>query len=71
MEKSYLIGEKRLILEKKRIASYVDPCYNINCQKLNINRRTAGRSKAYRLFRPIPQAAIDLNQAKVTQNPGY
>nr|DAT97718.1 MAG TPA: protein of unknown function DUF282 [Caudoviricetes sp.] len=25
-------------------------CYNINCQGLGISRRTAGRSKAYRLF---------------------
>lgn len=30
-----------------------------------------GPDGKYKILRPIPQAAIDLNQAKVTQNPGY
>lgn len=30
-----------------------------------------GTDGKYKTLRPIPQAAIDLNQAKVTQNPGY
>lgn len=30
-----------------------------------------GTDGKYRTLRPIPQAAIDLNQAKVTQNPGF
>ena len=25
----------------------------------------------YKILRPIPQAAIDLNQATIEQNPGY
>nr|DAO97330.1 MAG TPA: hypothetical protein [Caudoviricetes sp.] len=37
-------------MEKKRIASYVDPCYNINCQKLKRSKQTADRSKSCRLF---------------------
>lgn len=32
------------------VASYVNPCYNINCQKLKRSKRTADRSKACRLF---------------------
>lgn len=30
-----------------------------------------GPDGKYKILRPIPQAAIDLNQAQVTQNPGY
>ena len=30
-----------------------------------------GPDGKYKILRPIPQAAIDLNQAKVAQNPGY
>ena len=30
-----------------------------------------GPDGKYKILRPITQAAIDLNQAKVTQNPGY
>ena len=30
-----------------------------------------GTDGKYKTLRPIPQAAIDLNQAKVVQNPGY
>ena len=30
-----------------------------------------GPDGKYKILRPIPQAAIDLNQAKVQQNPGY
>jgi hypothetical protein len=30
-----------------------------------------GADGKYKILRPIPQAAIDLNKAEITQNPGF
>jgi hypothetical protein len=42
--------------------------------KYNYDYRTGAYGQdpiGEKLYRPIPQNAIDLNEAQVTQNPGY
>ncbi|PRD55899.1 hypothetical protein C5749_00995 [Sphingobacterium gobiense] len=48
------------------------------CGRYNFDIRRVGAEEAFRgtdgqdkIYRPIPQAAIDINEAQVLQNPGY
>ena len=50
-----------------KLTTYV-PLYNPNVPDASYMKGNDGQ---YKILRPIPQSAIDLNGAAVTQNPGY
>jgi hypothetical protein len=45
--------------------------YNYDIKKVGVNIAFKGLDGLDKIYRPIPQDAIDLNEAKIEQNPGY
>ena len=45
--------------------------YNYDIKKVGVNVAFKGLDGQDKIYRPIPQDAIDLNEAKMEQNPGY
>lgn len=45
--------------------------YNYDIKKIGVNVAFKGLDGLDKILRPIPQDAIDLNEAEITQNPGY
>jgi starch-binding outer membrane protein, SusD/RagB family len=45
--------------------------YNYDIKKLGVNNAFKGVDGQDKIYRPIPQDAINLNEAEVPQNPGY
>lgn len=65
-----LTGEYVRWTDLKRTHTLVEYATKYNEDGIKESAMT-GPDDKYKILRPIPQAAIDLNQAKVTQNPGY
>lgn len=45
--------------------------YNYDIKKIGVDNAFKGLDGQDKIYRPIPQDAIDLNEAKIEQNPGY
>jgi hypothetical protein len=45
--------------------------YNYDIKKIGVDVAFKGLDGLDKILRPIPQDAIDLNEAKIIQNPGY
>ena len=45
--------------------------YNYDIKKIGVNVAFRGLNGQDKIYRPIPQDAINLNDAEITQNPGY
>jgi hypothetical protein len=45
--------------------------YNFDIRRIGVNPAFLGIGGADKIYRPIPQDAINLNDAQITQNPGY
>ncbi len=45
--------------------------YNYDIKKIGVDVAFKGLDGQDKIYRPIPQDAIDLNEAKIEQNPGY
>lgn len=65
-----LAGEYVRWTDLKRTHTLVDYATRYNEDGIK-ESAMKGPDGKYKILRPIPQAAIDLNQAQVTQNPGY
>lgn len=65
-----LAGEYVRWTDLKRTHKLIEYVTEYNEDGVELSALTGPDSK-YKILRPIPQAAIDLNQAHVEQNPGY
>lgn len=65
-----LAGEYHRWTDLKRTGRLITnvPLYNPNVLSLSY---MTGNDGQYKILRPIPQSAIALNKARITQNPGY
>ena len=65
-----LAGEYVRWTDLKRTHKLIEYVTEYNEDGVELSALTGPDGK-YKILRPIPQAAIDLNQAHVEQNPGY
>jgi hypothetical protein len=59
--------------ELRRTGKLKELCgkYNYDIKKVGVDIAFKGLDGLDKIYRPIPQDAIDLNEAKIEQNPGY
>jgi|SRR5690554_4503642 len=67
------VGEYNRWPELRRTKRLKDLCgrYNYDIKKIGVNTAFAGIGGVDKIYRPIPQDAINLNEAEIQQNPGY
>jgi len=67
------VGEYNRWPELRRTKRLKDLCgrYNYDIKKIGVNTAFAGIGGVDKIYRPIPQDAINLNEAEIPQNPGY
>jgi hypothetical protein len=66
-------GEYNRWPELRRTKRLKDLCarYNYDIRRIGVNTAFAGAGGVDKIYRPIPQDAINLNEAEIQQNPGY
>ena len=66
-------GEYLRWQELRRTGKLKEFCgkYNYDIKKVGVDVAFKGLDGLDKIYRPIPQDAIDLNEAKIEQNPGY
>lgn len=59
--------------ELRRLGKLKEFCgrYNYDIKRVGVDAAFRGRDGQDKIYRPIPQDAIDINEAEVPQNPGY
>lgn len=67
------VGEYNRWPELRRTKRLKDLCgrYNYDIRQIGVEAAFAGQTGQDKIYRPIPQDAIDLNEADIQQNPGY
>ncbi|HLS96014.1 MAG TPA: RagB/SusD family nutrient uptake outer membrane protein [Sphingobacterium sp.] len=67
------IGEYIRWPELRRTGKLKEFCgrYNYDIRQVGVEEAFRGLDGADKIYRPIPQAAIDINEADIVQNPGY
>jgi len=66
-------GEYLRWAELRRTGKLKELCgrYNFDIRRVGVDEAFRGQDGQDKIYRPIPQAAIDINEAEVPQNPGY
>lgn len=59
--------------ELRRVGKLKEFCgrYNYDIKRVGVDVAFRGRDGQDKIYRPIPQNAIDINEAEIQQNPGY
>lgn len=67
------VGEYLRWPELRRTGKLKELCgrYNFDIRRVGVNEAFRGQDGADKIYRPIPQTAIDINEAEIVQNPGY
>src|SRR5690606_13465295 len=67
------IGEYIRWPELRRTGKLIEFCgrYNYDIRQVGVEEAFRGLDGADKIYRPIPLAAIDINEADIVQNPGY
>lgn len=67
------LGEYLRWPELRRTGKLKEFCatYNYDIKKVGVAEAFRGIDGQDKIYRPIPQAAIDINEASIAQNPGY
>ncbi|TYR35369.1 RagB/SusD family nutrient uptake outer membrane protein [Sphingobacterium phlebotomi] len=66
-------GEYLRWAELRRTGKLKELCgrYNYDIRRVGVDQAFRGQDGQDKIYRPIPQAAIDINEAEIPQNPGY
>ncbi|HLT88637.1 MAG TPA: RagB/SusD family nutrient uptake outer membrane protein [Sphingobacterium sp.] len=66
-------GEYLRWAELRRTGKLKELCgrYNYDIRRVGVDAAFRGQDGQDKIYRPIPQAAIDINEAEIPQNPGY
>lgn len=66
-------GEYLRWAELRRTGKLKELCgrYNFDIRRVGVDEAFRGQGGQDKIYRPIPQAAIDINEAEIPQNPGY
>ncbi len=66
-------GEYLRWAELRRTGKLKELCgrYNFDIRRVGVDAAFRGQDGQDKIYRPIPQAALDINEAEVLQNPGY
>lgn len=66
-------GEYLRWAELRRTGKLKELCgrYNYDIRRVGVDAAFRGQDGQDKIYRPIPQAAIDINEAEIQQNPGY
>lgn len=66
-------GEYLRWAELRRTGKLKELCgrYNFDIRRVGVDEAFRGQDGQDKIYRPIPQAAIDINEAEIPQNPGY
>jgi len=66
-------GEYLRWAELRRTGKLKELCgrYNFDIRRVGVDAAFRGQDGQDKIYRPIPQAAIDINEAEISQNPGY
>ena len=66
-------GEYLRWAELRRTGKLKELCgrYNYDIRRVGVDAAFRGQDGQDKIYRPIPQDAIDINEAEITQNPGY
>lgn len=67
------VGEYLRWPELRRTGKLKELCgrYNFDIRRVGVNEAFRGQDGADKIYRPIPQTAIDINEAEIVQNLGY
>jgi len=66
-------GEYLRWAELRRTGKLKELCgrYNFDIRRVGVDDAFRGQDGQDKIYRPIPQVAIDINEAEISQNPGY